>query len=281
MHEVNVVDPSFDLGRTSQYYLSIQLGLDGFSFFIVDTFRNACVAFRHAPVVVEKPHFLYRKVENLLQDEKLRNPFKKVLVVYSSSSSVLVPTVFSELANAEELEAVADFSDRHGAKITEPLPGLNYQLSYSVPHDLQVFLRNQYVNMEMQHRAVPLLSCFNRCRQLKRNSLLIHFDKKHVLLVGANDSKLLLFNTYFVKSEYDSLFYTLNAWRTLKFDAENDELFISGWVGSNSSFVNQIRRYLAQVSFLKPSTGLEYGKLFETVEAHQYVGLLETYQCES
>jgi hypothetical protein len=125
------------------------------------------------------------------------------------------------------------------------------------------------------------MSSFNQVRSVRKNALLVHFDKKSMLVAGVNGSKLLLFNNYFVKSEYDCLFYTLNAWRLLRFDAENDELFISGSVAESSSFVNQIRRYVAQVSFLRPSGGVNYERLFENVEAHQFVSLLDAYPCES
>jgi len=90
MHEITIVDETFDLRFASEYHLSIQVGLDGFSFCILDVRRKKYIALRHIPLLEGKLQFLTRKVETIFeQEEKLNTTYQSVSVDYSTNEATL------------------------------------------------------------------------------------------------------------------------------------------------------------------------------------------------
>lgn len=280
MHEINLVDHSFDLKRTSEYHLSIQLGLDGFSFCILDISRNKYIAFRHIPLIVGKVQFLPQKIEILFEEEeKLNASFHSVSITYSGINATLFPKEFSMASDSLKLEALTGETNRTEEIRTEDLPGFNYQIVYSFPRQIINLFNRKYTEFRFKHKSIPLLATVLDQRNEKTNSLLINFEKKYIRMIALKGSQIVLYNSFYFKNESDFLFHTLNVWHNLQFDAERDEILIGGFVADDSSYIRQIKKYISNVLFLKPSEDYNYGNLFEKTQKHQFVSLLNTYPC--
>lgn len=280
MHELNLVDKSFDLKFTSEYHISIQAGLDGFSFCILDVHKNKYVALRHFPLIVGKPQFLSKKIETIFEEEdKLNASYQTVSITYSTNKATLIPKVF---AIPDQVHQFADFTNelnRNEDVFTDDLPGLNYQLIYSYPKELISLFNRKYSEFKIRHKSVPfLLSALNQCNE-KKNTVLINFEKKYVRLIVLKGLQLTLYNSFYFKNESDFLYYTLNICHSLNIDPEHDEIMIGGYVADDSSYVRLLKRYLSNVIFLKPSSDFDYGNFFDKVQKHQFISLLNTYQC--
>jgi len=281
MHELNLVDHTFDLKLTSEYHLSIQLGLDGFSFCILDIHSSKYIVFRHIPLIVGKPQFLTKKIEAIFdQEEKLNASYKSVSINYSAIHATLFPRDFSEVPDL--FKAIAQTGDtfRNEDVRREKLPMSNFDLVYSVPRELSAFFNSKYAEYTFCHKSLPTLSAFWTERNEKKNSILINFEKKYMRIVAVKGSEIVLYNSFFFKNESDFLYYTLNIWHTLRFDAERDEILFGGFVADDSSYIKQIKKYIANILFLKPSANYNYGGLFEKIQKHQFISLLNAYQCE-
>jgi hypothetical protein len=280
MHEINLVDHSFDLKRTSEYHLSIQLGLDGFSFCILDISRNKYIAFRHIPLIVGKPQFLPKKIEVLFEEEeKLKASYHSVSITYSEINATLFPKEFSDAPDALKTALFADETSRTDDIRTEDIPGFNYQIFYSFPRELMMLFNRKYTGYRFRHKSIPLLATVLDQRNEKKNSLLINFEKKYIRTIALKGDQIVLYNSFYFKNESDFLFHSLNIWHNLQFDAERDEIFIGGFVADDSSYIRQLKKYISNVLFLKPSEDYNYGNLFEKTQKHQFVSLLNTYPC--
>jgi len=280
MHEINFVDKSFDLKQASEYHLSIQLGLDGFSFCILDQQGGKYILFRHIPATIGKVQFLPRKVETIFEQEEVLNAvFRSVTIVYSSSRATLIPKTF---ANPEIVALIAAFTDEMGKNeetLTNDLPGLNYQVAFSIPKELIRLFNRKYTEFRVMHQCVPLLAtCLEHFNE-KRNSLLIHFEKNHIRVVLIKGHKLHLFNSFFIKNEVDFLYYTLNICQSQQIDPHNDEVFISGQVANDSAYIRQLKKYQHNISCLKPDNRYSYGSIFEKDQKHQFTSLLNSFLC--
>ena len=280
MHEINIVDESFDVKFASEYHLSIQVGLDGFSFCILHLLRNKYITFKHIPLIVGKPQFLAKKVESIFEEEeKLNAAYKSVSVNYSTIHATLFPNDFSDVPDLLKIVALTSDTNRIEDIRTERLPAFNYNLVYNVPRELLALLKSKYAEFTFHHKTIPLLATFLAQRNEKKNSLLINFEKKYIRILAVKGSQLVLYNSFYFKNESDFLYYTLNVWHTLRFDAERDEILFGGFVADDSSFIRQIKKYVSNILFLKPSEDFNYGGLFEKSQKHQFVSLLNTYSC--
>jgi len=280
MHEINWIDESFDIKLASEYHISIQIGLDGFSFCILDTRRNKYVVFQHIPLIVGKLQFLARKIETIFdQEEKLNASFNSVSVTYSTNMATLVPKEYSESAHFHKIASVTSDLSRNEDIGIDDLPGFSYQLVYSYPKEIMTLLHRKYTDFNFRHKSIPLIVSAVDQRTEKKNTLLINFEKKYIRMIALKDMQIELYNSFYFKNESDFLYYTLNSWQSLQFDPERDEILIGGYVADDSGYIRQLKKYISNVRFLKPSADFNYGKTFEKIQKHQFVSLLNTYPC--
>jgi len=281
MHELNLIDKSFDLKFASEYHLSIQVGLDGFSFCILDTHRNKYLVLRHLPLIVGKPQFLTKKIEAIFDQEELLNAaYKSVAITYSTNKATLIPKIFAEQGNASRIAEFTNELNRTEDILTDELPGLNYQLVYIYPKELIALFNRKFTEFNISHKSLPLIFSALNQRNEKKNTMVINFEKKYIRVIVFKGLQISFYNSYFFKNEADFLYYSLNICQNLHIDPEEDEIWISGYVADDSSYVRQLKKYLSNVHFLNPSKDFNYGNFFEKVQKHQFVSLLNTYTCE-
>jgi len=281
MQELNLIDKSFDLKFASEYHLSIQVGLDGFSFCILDPHRNKYLVLHHLPLIVGKPQFLTKKIEAIFDQEELLNAsYKSVSISYATNKATLIPKIFANKETAAKLAEFTNDLNRTEDFLTDELTGLNYLLAYSYPKDLISLFSRKFTDFKICHKSIPLILSALDQRIEKKNTMVINFEKKYIRIIVIMEDQISFYNSYFYKNEADFLYYSLNICQKLHIDPEEDEILISGFVAEDSSYIRQLKKYLSNVHFLKPSTDFNYGNIFEKVQKHQFVSLLNTYICE-
>lgn len=280
MHEINWIDDSFDLKNTSDYHLSIQIGLDGFSYVLLDTRINKYLVFQHIPLIVGKAQFLSRKTEAIFeQDERLNHSFKSVAVTFSTNKVTLIPKEFNEGSEIQKIASLINEVGRTEEQHIDELPGFNYQLISSYPKELMAVLNRKYTDFTFRHKSVPLIQTTVEQRDEKKNTLMINFEKKYIRMIAFKNMQISLYNSFYFKNEPDFLYYTLNIWQNLMFDPDRDEILVGGFVADDSSYIRQLKKYVSNIRFLKPADGFNYGALFSKIQKHQFVSLLNTYVC--
>jgi hypothetical protein len=281
MVDINVTDHSFDLKKTSSYHLSIQASLDGFSFCILDQHTKKYLVFRHTPLVVGKPEFLAQKIETIFEQDELLNPaYQSVSMTYSTNKATLIPKEFAEPATASQLFGLTANPNRTETLVTNNIPGFNDQLLFSCPQELLNVFNSKYTDFRFRHKSIPLLLTALTQRNENRNTLIINFEKKYIRIIALKGSQIYLYNSFYYKNESDVLYYTLNIYHQLQLKPETDETLIGGYVASESGYIRQLKKYLGIIRFLKPFPDYDYGTLFEQVQSHQFVSLLNSYECE-
>ncbi len=280
MHELNFVDETFDLKLASEYHLSIQVGLDGFSFFILDIIRKKHIVLRHIPLIFGKLQFIVKKIEAIFdEEEKLNASFQSVSIIYSTNKATLLPKVYSEIRFFDQVTGLTNDINRNEDICMNDLPGFNQQILFSYPRELMSLLNRKFTEFHFKHKSVPLLASAVNQRNEKKNTLVINFEKKYVRMIAIKDMQIALYNSFYFKNESDFLYYTLNICHTLQIDPERDELLIGGYVADDSSYIRQLKKYVSNVYFLKPSPDFYYSNTFDKVQKHQFVSLLNSYPC--
>jgi hypothetical protein len=281
MHEVNFVDDTFDLKKTSEYHLSIQVGLDGFSFCIANVSVKKLLVFKHIPLIVGKLQFLARKAEAIFnQEEALTRQFKSASVSYSTHQATLVPRIFSgndiylKLAEFTGDLSKSDEIHRHN------LPGFNYQLIYSYPKELMNVLNRKFIEYSFHHKSNQFINLLTERQGDNKITLLINFETKYIRLIALKDNEIVFYNCFYFKNESDFLYYTLNVCQSLQFNPEADDILIGGYVADDSSYIRLLKKYIRNIYFLLPNSEYDYGSLFQKVQKHQFVSILNTLPCE-
>lgn len=280
MHELNFVDKNFDLKLATEYHISIQVSLDGFSFCILDTRRSQYLYFKHIPLIVGKPQFLPQKIESVFAEEEvLGSFFKSVSITYSTNKATLIPKGYAE---PQYLSGFAEFTNEinRGEEISVcNITGFPYQLVYSYPRELMSVLTRKFTDFRISHKAVPVILTGAQQRNTRKSTIVVNFEKKYIRMVVLKGNDISLFNSFYYKNEADFLYYTLNVCNNLQIDPDQDEILIGGFVADESGFVRILKKYISNVNFLRPMPEFGYGGIFERTQKHQFVSLFNTYSC--
>lgn len=280
MHELNIIDESFDLNRATEYHLSIQVGLDGFSFCIMDILSRKFIVIQHMPLIVGKLQFLPKKMEAIFeQEEKLSASYQSVSVIYSTHKATLIPKAYDGSELVARIAELTNDLNRNEELAVNDLPGFNQQVIFSYPKELMTLLNRKYTEFKFLHKSIPLVAKAVDQKDEKKNALLINFEKQYVRMIAIKDMQIVLYNSFYFKNESDFLYYTLNICHTLQIDPERDEILIGGYVADDSGYIRQLKKYISNVHFLKPSDGFYYSNTFDKVQKHQFVSLLNSFQC--
>ena len=216
MHEINFIDETFDLKRATEYHLSIQVGLDGFSFCILDMLRKKFILLQHIPLIVGKLQFLPKKMEVIFdQEEKLTASYQSVSVTYSTPKATLLPKGYADSGLVAKIAELTNELSKNEEIAVNDLPGFNQQLIFIYPKELMTLLNRKFTDFNFIHKSVPLLASAVEQRDEKKNTLLINFEKQTVRMIVLKDMQIALYNNFYFKNESDFLYYTLNICHTL------------------------------------------------------------------
>lgn len=279
MVELNVIDNSFDLKQTSNYHISIQIGLDGFSFCILDVLLKKYIVLRHIPLIVGKNQFLAKKIESIFEQEEILNhEFKSVSVSYSSNKSTLIPKEFNEQKLINKIAQITNTIDRYEDYRINEIQESEYNILYVVPIELITLLNRKFTEYSFTHKSIPLInSYFCQCKN-HTNSIILNFEKKYIRVIAIKNEQIVFFNSFFYKSETDFLYYILNTLLNLNSNQEKDEIYIGGFIASESNYLRQLKKYFNKISFLKPFEEYNYSNIFNKTQAHQFVSLFNSYK---
>ena len=91
--DIVFIDETFDLNQTKNYHISIQAGLNGYSFSILDPVRSKYILLRHfAFRGTMTTSLLEDKIVDIQNtDEFLTKEYKSVLFSYQSPKYTLIP----------------------------------------------------------------------------------------------------------------------------------------------------------------------------------------------
>ncbi len=280
MHDILHADETFDLNYSLEYHLSIQLGLDGFSFSVLDTVQRKYVLLRHIPLVTKRTAFLTGRVREIFDAEEILNkPFKSISVVYHDQRATLVPSVFTDDSLLRSVVDLNQELDRHEAVAACSLTTFAQDVVFAYPEELRTLLDEKFSNYRFFHSTYSLLNAAVQQKGKSTNTVVINFSKYffHLIVLKSN---IRFFNSFYYKNEGDFLFHTLNVCKQLGIDAEKDELLLSGWVPIESDYIRQLKKYMMHVNFMKPDYELHYSYTFDKTPSHYFAGLLNAYRCE-
>ena len=279
MHEISYVDETFDLNFISEYHLSIQISLDGFSFCVLDTVQKKYVLLQHFPLAVKKACFLTGKIRDIYnKEEVLSKQFKSVFVGYNDQKITIVPAPFTEKKQLSDIISLNQPFEKNEEVISCRIKSFSQDLVFSFPQELRTFLDSKYPEYRFFHSAYPLLNAVVQQKGKALKTLVLHFSKKYFHIIFL-EKDIRLFNSYFYKTETDFLYHVLNVCKNLGFDAEKDEVMIGGTVAGDSDYIRQLKKYLLHVRMLKPDQDFHYSYTFEKTAGHRFSALFNSYQC--
>lgn len=205
---LNYIDRNLDFSRLSNYRLSIQIDLNGFSFCVFDRESGRHLAVKSHPYTrnISSMDDLVREANKVLTSQELLAT-ASCNCIFESLAYTLIPKEFFEeqylFRYIGFVSPIDELDEIHYRYLEE----LDSYLIYLVPSSILSLFKTFYKNINIHNQLYPLLKIASAGSGLRVN---INVNRSSFDLVLFNEKELLLQNSYDYYS-FDDILYFLGS----------------------------------------------------------------------
>ena len=246
-----IKDESFEIHKSKDYILSIQVCLDGFSFLMLNPDEKRIVAYKNTPVLISSSNLLARRLKEWLESEELlKNQFKSVRSFIFTENFALVPNNYSGSEWHRNLTSALFDKKIHNHFTENKIDELGANLIFPVSQDIITVLHHFFdKNVEIIHPVTNLLT--TTLYSKKSTQAVILSTKKYFYLVITSNNKLLLANSFPTAHQNDLVYNVVNSFQQLKLTRSETELFMAGSNDQNAEIKTSFKPFFQDISNLK------------------------------
>jgi hypothetical protein len=256
---------------TTYNELSIQIGLNGFSFCVYNRLTHTITALERHSFHEElsspaNPDGIADELKRVFEKSgALQLPFKKVSLIHQNELATFVPlSLFDETNLADYLaynvrvmenDFIAyDFIKEYGL--------VNVYIPYV---NVNNFIFEWFGEFEYAHSSGLLVkSLLKRAPASKDAQLFAHLHSRQIDLVALIDGALLFYNTFHYTTAEDALYYLLFTIEQLGLSAETLPVHLSGSAPAKDTIYNLAYTYIRNLAIFEGFEGEGEGALYDS-----------------
>lgn len=279
MHQINLIDETFDKNQAHHYNLAIQFGLNGLSYCLFDTIKNKYVAFRYYPETESSMD----KLQSLFaSDELLTLPFKDFFLLYTAGQSTLVPLPYFDESKIAELYAFNFGAEDNTKFLFNKLQDCLAVNLFSCAHHVTDELKKLFPSLKIYHRTSPFLE--NLVQESARWPRIKCFVSIHqnILDIGfAHLRRLDFFNSFAYRDKSDIVYHVLNVLEQFNLSPALTDVYLSVDLEKHEEIYEFLGTYLTHIKFIKPSENFTYSYIFDDFQLTRFANLFNLALCVS
>lgn len=236
--------------------LSIQVGLNGLSFCVLDTISSKILAFEKITFKTPStPYLMLKELKSVLtQREDMGKDFSEVLVIHKNNLFALVP---KPLFNAEELPNYLKFNAKIMANdliAYDEIPNQDMVNVYVPYTNINNYVFDLFGEFEFKHSGTVFITMLlNQSRISDSPMCYVQVAEKEMEMVVVSEKRLLFYNQFEYKTKEDFLYYLLFGLEQLQMDLEKVHLKLFGCVEEGDPIYKLCYEYIRNVSVFVPS----------------------------
>ena len=279
MNDIHLFDETFDKNQSHSYHLSIQSGMNGLSFCLLDTVRNKYIGFHHYPL---KNIEYIDLIPIIKADPILTLPYKSVSHMFVDGKNTLVPTSLFSTENAPLF-----LKHNHGQTGCSEILSNNLHHAMAVnifayPPDYLDNLKEIYPKLKVFHRSSPFVeSLVLHSAKWVRSKCYVSINKNEIDIGVAQMKKLEFYNSFSYKDNSDIVYYILNILERFKLSNMLTEVYFSDDVENHDELFEFLNNYLNLIKFIHPSDQYIYSYIFDELHLTRFANLFNLALCES
>lgn len=272
MYEL-ITDKTFDLKKTNEYKLSIQVSLGGFSFSIIQPEENRLLALKNSPLKISNERFIARRVSEWIESEEiLQQKFSEVRVIVSTGKFSLVPENFYLAEKNKKITGLFFDSDNNTKIVENRIDPFNLHLLFTLPDQLENALKGSFNNCSFLH---PVKLMIEQLPEIKsENGLILLFEATSFFIILFDKNQLLMVNSFKITHANDILYYVLTSMKQMKIVAGKTQLFIVGQVIQKEETESRLKDYFKSVELLNPNSSLNFDPELFKYPLYPFITLL-------
>jgi hypothetical protein len=272
MHDL-ITDQSFELKNTSEYKLSIQVSLDGFSFFITHKTQRRLLALKNTRVTISSEKFIARRFAEWANSEEiLSKPFSEVAICFITPKFTFIPNQLYEKKKENSIVSLLFDAQVNSQIINNSIDGLQSTLLFSIPVELKNEFDKVFNNYTLIHTGTVLTQQTLQLISNQETSLTLCFSSNNFLLFLQKEGSLILANNFDYNHPNDVLYFALTALKQNNLVPRQCKVLISGQIEKESEYIDLLKNYFGQTYFLLPDLKFTPEALNEPL--HQFISLL-------
>ncbi len=277
------VDKSFNSKNISNYHLSLQIFLKGFSFCVLDRENNKFVALGH----YYYEHLVsYKKLLELIErvfqsSELLKLPFQHVKVLFATPKFTFIPSAFYE---EDKITDIFEFSHKI-AKFEQLYTNYIYSnstyVAFAIPSFIKDWIENSLPTAKIYHQSIPLIEevLLKNKTSLVSKSVYVNVYHSFFDVAYIEKGNLALFNSFAYTSITDFQYFLLNVYDQLKLSSADVPTVFSGFISKADVKIEYSKKFIKNISFLQKPSHFQYSFDFNSIEDHYFTNMINLYQC--
>ena len=273
------IQKSSKIDKNLNSELSIQVSLNGLSFCILDTFKNAIIYYKTITFNNKQtPHKILEELKSVLdEDEMISTDFHKLNIIHDNELSTVVPKpLFNEDCIADYLK----FNSRilRTDFITYDDIVTNDSVNVYIPYvNINNYIYDRFGEFVYRHYSTILIvSLLRENKNSNGKKMYVHkHSNSHFEIIVIDNGKLLLYNTFECTSKEDYIYYILFTAEQLELNPEEFTLYLLGNIKDGDEFYTITFKYVRHVNIVNPST--QYNIEDEAKEASSDYILLNSF----
>jgi hypothetical protein len=240
----------FDVEKTYEYILSIQVRLDGFSFSVLSQQGDKILAFKTIQLKISSISLISRRFNEWIESEELlKKPFKKIRVIIFGEKFTLIPEKYYQNSLNQNISSIL-FEDNNEPEIAENAIGeFGERLIFALPQGLNKVITEQIGECEIVHPIKIILS--NLPKTEIENGLILLFDAKNFYIVIFEKNKLVLANNFKMVHANDVVYYVLTTLKQLGIPTSETDLFIIDSINRLPKIEDSLQPYFSEIKGLE------------------------------
>lgn len=276
-------DEGFDVEKSQNYRLTIQIALGGLSFAFLDTTTNAIVGieFYQSDSLADSME-IFNAIGRVLDTKNMNDrKFSSVTCIVEGRISTLVPAALFEEDHGRQFLDFGFQLPSDTKIMTEALTKADSVNVYAMPQILFSKISTKWSNVKFVHASTLLLNGLLGHDDPSRYGVCVCVRNRSFDMVVKKDGKLQFFNNFKFNTKDDFLYFLLFALEQCHLPGPETTVLFSGLIMPASEIVELCSRYVKDVKFIGSDHSVKVSEALGEVPFHYYFIHYQALKCES
>ncbi len=274
IEKFEIVEDQFSINKTTQYKLSILLGMDSLVYIISQSPHNILL-------LGNAPYLAYQKITGnvdfpeaweaiLSSNPILKQSYQRTTIEVSAPLFTLVP---ERLFNDRDKRALLEHLSHLGQERTigtDLLPHMNIRNVYSMPEEVTTLLQNHFPESAFFELNTSLIIALSSFLDEAEKRLFCYVTDRAIRLYYFEGPYIIFANSFDYYSPEDFLYYILLVYHHFNLSPENQRLSFFGAIDEESESHLLMAKYIRYVEFLSLPKFITLGKQLRAMPQHFY-----------
>ena len=286
MDKLLFFDESFDINKTPDYEISIQVGLNGYSFSVFDPAQNKYLVLKNEPLTdIRDNTDLQKKIRQLFAEDRFMSRHYKI-VRYSplNSNASLIPEEFFDKEFASQYARLNFQSSKYSSYETDTLSNLGLINLYEMDSFITTLLINKYKKngIKFLHPSTPFLttSLSYPYNNVNLTQVFTEVYQDFIMVIVSSGGELLFFNIFYYEDINDIVYYLMNVFEKFELNPDMNALIVSGNIEPKTENHRFLKRFFGNMKFRKLNNQYNYSREINNVPEHAFTNLFNFRECE-